>query len=113
MTRTSKMALVSLLAVAVVGFSVSAVTPAQARSGLGPARPTSQFMMNNGSQFHANTRGETRIQYSCALGGYCHKPAETYSVHAEPGTFWHAISICDYLEGTGISCVGDPTYSDD
>ena len=42
MTRTSKMTLVSLLAVAVVGFSVSAVTPAQARGGLGLARPTMQ-----------------------------------------------------------------------
>ncbi len=62
MIRTSKMALVSLLAVAVVGFSVSAVTPAQARSGLGPARPTIQFMMKNGSQFHANTRQEATKQ---------------------------------------------------
>ena len=62
MTRTSNMALVSLLAVAVVGFSVSAVTPAQARSGLGPARPTIQFMMKNGSQFHANTRQEATKQ---------------------------------------------------
>ncbi len=62
MTRTSKMALVSLVAVAVVGFSVSAVTPAQARSGLGAARPTSQFMMKNGSQFHANTRQEATKQ---------------------------------------------------
>jgi hypothetical protein len=106
------MALISLAAVAVVAFSVSAVTPAQARSGL-TGRPTTLFMMKVGSQFNDNTRGETRIQYSCALGGYCHKPAETYSVHAEPGTFWHAISICDHLEGTGISCVGDPTYSDD
>ncbi len=62
MTRTSKMALLSLAAVAVVGFSVSAVTPAQARSGLGAARPTSQFMMKNGSQFHANTRQEATKQ---------------------------------------------------
>ncbi len=62
MTRTSKMALVSLIAVAVVGFSVSAVTPAQARGGLGPARPTIQFMMKNGSQFHANTRQEATKQ---------------------------------------------------
>ena len=62
MTRTSKMALVSLVAVAVVGFSVSAVTPAQARGGLGPARPTIQFMMKNGSQFHANTRQEATKQ---------------------------------------------------
>ncbi len=62
MIRTSKMALVSLLAVAVVGFSVSAVTPAYARSGLGAARPTSQFMMKNGSQFHANTRQEATKQ---------------------------------------------------
>jgi len=62
MTRTSKMALVSLVAVAVVGFSISAVTPAQARSGLGPARPTIQFMMKNGSQFHANTRQEATKQ---------------------------------------------------
>ena len=111
MTLTSKMTLTSLLAIAVVGFSVSAVTPAY--SGPAAARPTVKFMMKNGSQFADNTRGETRIQYSCELGGYCHKPAETYSVHAEPGTFLHAISICDYLEGTGISCVGDPTYSDD
>ncbi len=62
MTRTSKMTLTSLLAIAVVGFSVSAVTPAQARSGLGPARPTIQFMMKNGSQFHANTRQEATKQ---------------------------------------------------
>ncbi len=62
MTRTSKMALLSLAAVAVVGFSVSAVTPAQARSGLGAARPTSQFLMKNGSQFHANTRQEATKQ---------------------------------------------------
>ncbi len=62
MTRTSKMALLSLAAVAMVGFSVSAVTPAYAKSGLGPARPTIQCMMKNGSQFHANTRQEATKQ---------------------------------------------------
>ncbi len=62
MTRTSKMALVSLLAVAVVGFSVSAVTPAQARSGDNADSATIQFMMKNGSQFHANTRQEATKQ---------------------------------------------------
>ena len=46
----------SVLGIAVVGLSLTAVTPAHARSGLGAARPTSQFMMKNGSQFHANTR---------------------------------------------------------
>ncbi len=70
MTRTSKMALVSLVAVAVVGFSVSAVTPAQARSGLGPARPTIQFMMKNGSQFHANTRQEATKQLAKDPAGF-------------------------------------------
>ena len=60
MTRTSRMPLVSLLAVAVVGFSVSAVTPAH--SGPAAARPTVKFMMKNGSQFHANTRQEATKQ---------------------------------------------------
>ena len=113
MTRTSKMALLSLVAVATVAISGAVGSPAYARSGPGPDRPTIQFMMNNGSQFNENTRGETRIQYTCALGGYCYIPAEPYNVHHEPGTFLHAISICDYLEGAGISCVGDPTYTDD
>ena len=46
----------------VVGLSLTAVTPAHARSGLGAARPTIQFMMKNGSQFHANTRQEATKQ---------------------------------------------------
>ncbi len=60
MTLTSKMTLTSLLAIAVVGFSVSAVTPAH--SGPAAARPTVKFMMKNGSQFHANTRQEATKQ---------------------------------------------------
>ena len=62
MTRTSNMALVSLLAVAVVAISGAIGSPAYAKSGLGPARPTIQFMMKNGSQFHANTRQEATKQ---------------------------------------------------
>ncbi len=62
MTRISKMALVSLLAVVVVAISGAIGSPAYAKSGLGPARPTIQFMMKNGSQFHANTRQEATKQ---------------------------------------------------
>ncbi len=62
MTRTSNMALVSLLAVAVVAISGAIGSPAYAKSGLGPARPTIQFMMTNGSQFHENTRQEATKQ---------------------------------------------------
>ena len=113
MTRTSKMTLVSLLAVEVVGFSVSAVTPAQARSGLGLARPTMQFMMNNGAKFHGNTRGKTVIQFVCQPGLSCYEEQEPQTPHAEPGTFWRLISICDYLDGTGISCVNDGNNVDD
>ena len=60
MTRTSKMALVSLLAVAVVGFSVSAVNPAHARSGSGNASPTLKFMMKNGAKLSVNTQQEAK-----------------------------------------------------
>ncbi len=62
MTRTSKMALLSLAAVAVVAFSGAVDSPAYARSGLGAARPTIQFMMKNGSKLHANTRQEATKQ---------------------------------------------------
>ncbi len=58
MTRTSRMPLVSLLAVAVVGFSVSAVTPAH--SGPAAARPTVKFMMKNGAKLSVNTQQEAK-----------------------------------------------------
>ncbi len=60
MIRTSKMALVSLLAVAVVGFSVSAVNPAHARSGSVHSSPTLKFMMKNGAKFSVNTQQEAK-----------------------------------------------------
>ncbi len=68
MTLTSKMTLTSLLAIAVVGFSVSAVTPAH--SGPAAARPTVKFMMKNGSQFHANTRQEATKQLAKDPAGF-------------------------------------------
>ena len=60
MIRTSKMALLSLLAVAVVGFSISAVNPAHARSGSGNASPTLKFMMKNGAKLSVNTQQEAK-----------------------------------------------------
>ena len=60
MTRTSKMALLSLAAVAVVAFSVSAVNPAHARSGGGNASPTLKFMMKNGAKLSVNTQQEAK-----------------------------------------------------
>ncbi len=76
MTRTSNMALVSLLAVAVVAISGAIGSPAYAKSGLGPARPTIQFMMKNGSQFHANTRQEATKQLAKGLRVYELAPSE-------------------------------------
>ena len=60
MTRTSKMALSSLVAVAAAAISGAVGSPAYAKSGLGTARPTIQFMMKNGVKFTTNTMKEAK-----------------------------------------------------